>query len=245
MYSKTSIFATLAFASVKLRFARHKVYSREPQESSKRAVRELLGSLWEPLGGPWGCLGGLGAFLGGAWALLGLSRSLRGRNIAPGEPNITQDTGYRKTYKNQCFLMVFASYACPKTVQHLHLRHQESSKRASQTPQGAWYESKMLVQDFSGFLELSWALVASLGPLFGALLGSLGLSWGSLGPLLGLSWGSFGLPLAVYVVSWGHHRGDLLRRHAFHNSRKLKTRSGPSLSFRYISMCVPGLPLGA
>ena len=64
----------------------------------------------------------------------------------------------------------------------------------------------MLVQDFSGFLELSWALVASLGPLFGALLGSLGLSWGSLGALLGslgalwallgLSWGSLGL-------SWG------------------------------------------
>jgi hypothetical protein len=258
----------------------HTDCSREPQEGSKRAVRELLGSLWEPLGGPWGFLGGLGMLLGGAWALLGLSRSLRGRNIAPGEPNITQDTGYRKTYKNQCFLMVFASYACPKTVQHLHLRHQESSKRASQTPQGALYESKMIVQDFSGFLELSWALVASLGPLFGALLGSLGLSWGSLGallgslgalwallglswalwglswallglswgslgPLLGLSWGSFGLPLAVYVVSWGHHRGDLLRRHAFHNSRKLKTRSGPSLSFRYISMCVPGLPLGA
>ena len=81
--------------------------------------------------------------------------------------------------------MVFASYACPKTVQHLHLRHQESSKRASQTPQGALYESKMLVQDFSGFLELSWALVASLGPFFGALLGSLGLSWGSLGALFG------------------------------------------------------------
>ena len=81
--------------------------------------------------------------------------------------------------------MVFASYACPKTIQHLHLRHQESSKRASERTQGALYESKILVQDFSGFLELSWALVASLGPLFGALLGSLGLSWGSLGALLG------------------------------------------------------------
>ena len=81
--------------------------------------------------------------------------------------------------------MVFASYDCPKTAQHLHLRHQESSKRASERPQGALYESKMLVQDFSGFLELSWALVASLGLLFGALLGSLGLSWGSLGALLG------------------------------------------------------------
>ena len=98
--------------------------------------------------------------------------------------------------------MVFASYDCPKTAQHLHLRHQERSKRASERPQGALYESKMLVQDFSGFLELSWALVASLGLVFGALLGSLGLSlgvsWGSLGhrgplscyqePLLGLSW---------------------------------------------------------
>ena len=167
MYSKSSIFATLGFASVKLRFARHKDCSREPQESSKRAVRELLGSLWEPLGGPWGCLGGLGALLGGAWALLGLSRSLRGRNIAPGEPNITQDTGYRKTYKNQCFFMVFASYDCPKTAQHLHLRHQERSKRASERPQGALYESKMLVQDFSGFLELSWALLGSLGALLG------------------------------------------------------------------------------
>ena len=122
----------------------HTDCSREPQEGSKRAVRELLGSLWEPLGGPWGFLGGLGTLLGGAWALLGLSRSLRGRNIAPGEPNITQDTGYRKTYKNQCFLMVFASYACPKTVQHLHLRHQDRSKTASERPQGALYESKML-----------------------------------------------------------------------------------------------------
>ena len=183
----------------------HTDCSREPQEGSKRAVRELLGSLWEPLGGPWGCLGGLGAFLTGAWALLGLSRSLRGRNIAPGEPNITQDTGYRKTYKNQCFQMVFASYACPKTVQHLHLRHQESSKRASQTPQGAWYESKMLVQDFSGFLELSWALVASLAPLFGGLLGSLGLSWGSLGALLGslgALWSLLGLSWVLLGLSW-------------------------------------------
>ena len=185
MYSKYSIFAPLGFASVKLRFARHKDCSREPQESPKRGLSELLGSLWEPLGGPWGSLGSLGALLGGAWALLGLSRSLKGRNIAPGEPIITQDTGYRKTYKNQCFFMVFASYDCPKTAQHLHLRHQERSKRASERPQGALYESKMLVQDFSGFLELSWALLASLGPLFGALLGSLGLSWGSLGALLG------------------------------------------------------------
>ena len=46
----------------------------------------------------------------------------------------------------------------------------------------------MLVQDFSGFLELSWALVASLGLVFGALLGSLGLS-------LGVSWGSLGASL--------------------------------------------------
>ena len=114
MYSKTSIFATLGFASVKLRFARHKDCSREPQESSKRAVRELLESLWEPLGGPWGCLGGLGALLGGAWALLGLSRSLRGRNIAPGEPNITQDTGYRKTHKKRCFLMFFCILRLPQ-----------------------------------------------------------------------------------------------------------------------------------
>ncbi len=85
--------------------------------------------------------------------------------------------------------MVFASYDCLKAVQHLHLRHQESSKRASERPQGALYESKMIVQDFSGFLELSWALVASLGPLFGALLGSLGA-------LLGVSWGSLGVLLA-------------------------------------------------
>jgi len=91
--------------------------------------------------------------------------------------------------------MVFASYDCPKTVQHLHLRHQERSKRASERPQGALYESKMLVQDFSGFLELCWALLASLGPLFGVLLGSLGLSWG----LLGFHWGSVGVPLGL---SW-------------------------------------------
>ena len=98
--------------------------------------------------------------------------------------------------------MVFASYDCPKTAQHLHLRHQERSKRASERPQGALYESKMLVQDFSGFLELSWALLASLGPLFGALLGSLGLSWGSLGVPLGLSWGSLGALLASLGLSW-------------------------------------------
>ena len=34
-----------------------------------------------------------------------------------------------------------------------------------------------------------------------------------------------------------HHRGDLLRRHAFHNGSKLKTRSGPSHSFTYIHVC--------
>jgi hypothetical protein len=95
LYSKTTVFATIAFASVKLRFARHKDCSREPQEASRRAVREFLGSLWDPFGGPWGFLGGLGTVLGGAWAFLGLSRSLRERNIAPGEPTITLDTGYR------------------------------------------------------------------------------------------------------------------------------------------------------
>ena len=104
--------------------------------------------------------------------------------------------------------MVFASYDRLKTAQHLHLSHPESSKRASERPQGALYESKMLVQDFSGFLELSWALVASLGLLFGALLGSLGLSWGSLGALLGTgdllfvtksrSWGSLGLSKSMF-----------------------------------------------
>ena len=36
------------------------------------AVRELLGSIWEPLGGPWGSLGGLGALLGGRLGSLGL-----------------------------------------------------------------------------------------------------------------------------------------------------------------------------
>ena len=158
--------------------------------------------------GPWGVLGSLWALLGVAWALLGISRSLRERNIAPGEPNITQDTGYRKTNKNQCFFIVFASYDCPRTAQHLHLRHQESSKRASERPQGALYESKMLVQDFSGFLKLSRALVASLGPRFGALLGSLGLSWGSLGALLGSlgallepSWALLGLSWALLELS--------------------------------------------
>ena len=114
MYSKTSIFATLAFASVKLRFARHKVYSREPQESSKRAVRELLGSLWEPLGGPWGCLGGLGTLLGGAWALLGLSRSLRGRNIAPGEPNIIQGHWISKNLQKPMFFNGFCILRLPQ-----------------------------------------------------------------------------------------------------------------------------------
>ena len=78
--------------------------------------------------------------------------------------------------------MVFASYDRLKTAQHLHLSHPESSKRASERPQGALYESKMLVQDFSGFLELSWALVASLELVFGGLLGSLG---GLLGALFG------------------------------------------------------------
>ena len=37
------------------------------------AVRELLGSIWEPLGGPWGSLGGLGALWGApglSWAFL-------------------------------------------------------------------------------------------------------------------------------------------------------------------------------
>jgi hypothetical protein len=43
----------------------------------------------------------------------------------------------------------------------------------------------MIVQDFSGFLELCWALVAFFGHFFGVLLGSLGLSWRSLGALLG------------------------------------------------------------
>ena len=57
MYSKTFIFATLAFASVKLRFARHKDCSREPQESSKRAVSELKESLRELLGLSWGLPG--------------------------------------------------------------------------------------------------------------------------------------------------------------------------------------------
>ena len=101
--------------------------------------------------------------------------------------------------------MVFASYDRLKTAQHLHLSHPESSKRASERPQGALYESKMLVQDFSGFLELSWALLASLGPLFGALLGSLGLSWGSLGALLGLLYVLILEPLASQSVpglSW-------------------------------------------
>ena len=56
-YLKSSIFTTLGFASVKLRFAEHGVCSRELQESPKRAVSELEESLWELLGLSWGLPG--------------------------------------------------------------------------------------------------------------------------------------------------------------------------------------------
>jgi len=116
LYSKTFIFATLAFAPVKLRFARHKDYSREPQESPKRAVSELEESLWEPLGLSWGLLGGSWGAPGVAWALLGLSWAPRVLKTARREPNITQDIGYRKTLKNQWFFMVFGTYCSCKTA---------------------------------------------------------------------------------------------------------------------------------
>ena len=80
MYSKSSIFATLGFALVKLRFAGHEACSREPQESSKRAVREILGSIWEPLGAPWGSLGALRAL---PWAALGSSSASLGSQNGP------------------------------------------------------------------------------------------------------------------------------------------------------------------
>ena len=155
MYSKASIFVTLGFASVKLRFARHKDCSREPQESPKRAVRELLGSLWEPLGGPWGSLGGLGALLGRRLGSLGPFLKPKRAQHSSRRAQYKPRHWISKNLQKPMFFMFFASYDCPKTAQHLHLRHQESSKRASERPQGALYESQMLVQDFFGFLELS------------------------------------------------------------------------------------------
>ena len=72
LFADSSIFTTLGFTLIKLRFAGHKACSREPHESSKRAVRELLESLWELLGGPWGSLGLSWALLGCLGAVLGL-----------------------------------------------------------------------------------------------------------------------------------------------------------------------------
>jgi len=82
--------------------------------------------------------------------------------------------------------MVFASYDRLMTAQHLYLRDPERSKRVSERLQGAFYESKMFVQDLSGLSELSWVFLPSLGLLFGALLGCPG---GVLGALQGASWG--------------------------------------------------------
>ena len=88
MYSKSSIFATLGFALVKLRFAGHGACSREPQESSKRAVSELEESLWEPLGLSWGCLGGS---WGSPGSLLGSLGSFLGSKSAQDSTTRTQD----------------------------------------------------------------------------------------------------------------------------------------------------------
>ena len=155
-------------------------------------------------------MGVFGRSWGGAWALLGLSGSLRGRNIAPGELNITLDARYRKTYKNKCFFIVFASYHRPKTALQLHLRHQESLGEAS--------GSRIRVSDaLPGFLWVPRAFLGSRGLPWTSLWGSLGLSWavsgdenhlhlavvnppsgckGALGEHLGASWGTLGL-------SWG------------------------------------------
>ena len=64
------MFLTMGFASVKLRFARHKDWSREPQESLKRAAWVIQGSLWEHLGASRGSLGGLRVL---PWAAFDLS----------------------------------------------------------------------------------------------------------------------------------------------------------------------------
>ena len=119
------------------------------------AVRELLGSLWELFGRAWACLGGLGALLGGRLGSLGLFSKPRGRNLSPGESTITQDAGYRKTCKKQCFFMVFVSYDRFMTAHNVYLSHQESSLRASEWLLGAVYASQMLLQDIFGFLEVS------------------------------------------------------------------------------------------
>ena len=102
--------------------------------------------------------------------------------------------------------MVFASYDCPKTVQHLHLRHQDRSKTASERPREPYTSlrcSSRISPGSSSSLGLSWSLLGlSLGlswALLGCPGGLLGFHWGSLGVPLGLSWpllGSLGL-------SWG------------------------------------------
>ena len=88
LLSKSFIFATLGFASVKLRFAEHGHCSREPQESYKRAVSELEESPWEPLGLSWGLPGGS---WGAPGSRLGSLRPFLGSKSAQHSITRTQD----------------------------------------------------------------------------------------------------------------------------------------------------------
>jgi hypothetical protein len=102
-------FAVLGFASVKLRFAEHGDCSREPQESSKRAPRELTESLWEPLGLSWGLLGGSWGSPGGLLDSLG---SFLGSKSAQDSITRTQDNPRHWMSQNlekPMFFMVFGT----------------------------------------------------------------------------------------------------------------------------------------
>ena len=119
-----------------------------------------------------------GAPGGGAWAFVGSPRSLRGRNIDPGESNITRDTGYQKTYKNQCFFMVFAYYHSFKSGLLLHLRHQEGGSREPRRVLG-WLYTCLRCSSRTGLGSSSSPrfVTGRLSPLLACPGGLLGLSW--------------------------------------------------------------------
>ena len=98
------------FCLGKLRFAEHGACSREPQESPKRALSELEGSLWEPLGLSWGLPGDTWGAPGVAWALLGLSWAPRVLKTAQREPDITQRHWISKNIAKPMVFMVFGTY---------------------------------------------------------------------------------------------------------------------------------------
>ena len=174
MYSKYSIFATLGFTLVKLRFAGHEACSREPQESSKRVVRELLGSIWEPLGAPWGSLGAVRAL---PWAALGSSSaSLSSQN---GPEHI------------QSWSSSEISEIVTTPTQELHFRASWRSLEALW--EALWGFLGSLLCVFRALLGLScllfvfyWPHIYFLGALLGYLCGSRAIL-GSLGGLLDLS----------------------------------------------------------